>query len=310
MSNPPDPISSALPALPEGWHILGYETLDGGSLAIVGANKDIHRAWWSDHEGKTVGETRRLAAQATARVWTVEHDVLIEQVQFPLQDPFPMVDQFPDGRWLVANPRSRGTGNARILAADGTESRRIELGDGIEHLKIDAQQRVWVGWFDEGIFGNDNWRLPGHEWAPSAYGIAAFDDHGALLKHATLESMADCYALNVFGNEAWARPYTDFPLWQMNDEQERVWPTSAGGTRAIAVSYPYVLTAGGYQNQANMVFLVELDGQNARQLGKWRLPFGARIPAEVHLLDGRGDKLHVVRDHHWHRWCVRDFVGI
>ncbi|MGD2132155.1 MAG: hypothetical protein PVI23_05135 [Maricaulaceae bacterium] len=76
-----------------------------------------------------------------------QDDQLIEGVQFRLLEPFPIVEQFPDGRWLVVNARSMGQGNARILGADGVEERRIELGDGIEHLKIDDQNRVWVGWF-------------------------------------------------------------------------------------------------------------------------------------------------------------------
>lgn len=130
-------------------------------------------------------------------------------------DQFPIVEQLPDGRWLIANARSDGNGNARLFGEDGTEERRFEFGDGIEHIKTDDEGRIWVGWFDEGVFGNGAWRLPGLKWAPSAHGIAAFDDRGALLMHATLQSIADCYALNVIGAEAWACTYTDFPLWQM-----------------------------------------------------------------------------------------------
>jgi hypothetical protein len=74
------------------------------------------------------------------------------------------------------------------------------LGDGIEHVAIDAEDRVWVGWFDEGMFGNDGWRVPGQEWPPSSNGVACFATDGALLPlpvwPAEAGTIADCYALN------------------------------------------------------------------------------------------------------------------
>ncbi|UPT62523.1 MAG: hypothetical protein M0D54_19565 [Hyphomonadaceae bacterium JAD_PAG50586_4] len=306
MSVLPTATTKTLPALPEGWHVLRFKALPGGRLAMLGVNADLYAAWQTDLEQKTVGETRRLATQASARVWMLQEDQLIEAIRFPLLAPFPLIDEFPDGRWLVANSRSDGQGNARVLSADGAEEGRIELGDGIEHIKIDDQKRIWVGWFDEGVFGNRNWRLPGREWAPSAHGIAAFEDRGALLAHATLESVTDCYALNVFGDEAWACTYTDFPIWQMHNGRERTWPTNLRGTRAIAVKYPHVLAAGGYQDDANGVVLLSLQEGESRLPGEWRLPFGADHP--VTMIDGRGDELHLVQGQHWHRWRVADFA--
>jgi hypothetical protein len=309
MSDLPLQMSSAVPTLPAGWHVLNFKVLAGGRLAIVGANADLHAALRDDLAQKTVGEALRLASQATARVWTVQDDYLIEGAEFPLLEPFPIVDQFPDGRWLVANSRSNGSGNVRIFSKGCTEARRIELGDGIEHIKIDDQNRIWVGWFDEGIYGNDNWRLPGLKWAPSAYGIAAFDDHGALVKHAALEFSADCYALNVFGDGAWACTYPDFPIWQMSNDCERTWSTNLRGVRAIAVKYPHVLAAGGYEEDNNRVALLRLDEGAAHSIGEWRLPFAIGFRAEVSMIDGRDDELHVVEDQQWHRWRVTDFTG-
>jgi hypothetical protein len=306
MSDIASSAARAIPPLPDGWYVLRHKVLAGSRLAVVGANADLHAAWRSDHERKTAGETLRLAVQAACRIWTLDGDDLTEAVEFPLLEPFPNVDQFPDKRWLVANSRSNGIGNARVLRADGTEERRIELGDGIEHIKIDDQQRVWVGWFDEGIFGNGRWRYPGLKWPPSSYGIASFDERGELVKHATLQSIADCYALNVLGDIAWACTYTDFPVWEIGDERERTWSTELSGTNALAVSYPYVLAAGGYRDDANRACLLRLNDERAEMIGEWRLPIGADR-AEFEM-DGRGDELHVVANGRWHRWCIRDFV--
>lgn len=305
----PTPTLTTLLPPPEGWHPLTCKLLDGTRLAVLCANVDMPAAWQSDRAQQAIGEPWRLAAGATVRLWTLQDDQLIEGVQFPLLEPFPIVEQFPDGRWLVVNSRSNGKGNARVLGPDGAELQRIELGDCIEHVKIDAQGRSWVGWFDEGVFGNRHWHWPGHKWPPSAHGIAAFDDQGALLTHATLESVADCYALNVFGDEAWTCTYTDFPIWQMKAGKERVWQTDLRGVRAIAVSFPNVVAAGGYQDESNRVVLVRLEEEGARVLAEWRMPFGVGYPSGVTMIDGRNDELHVVQDQQWHRWNVSDFVS-
>jgi hypothetical protein len=65
----PEPRTTALRPLPSGWHIPSYKVLAGSRLAIVGVDADIVGAWRSDHKQKTLGETRRLAAKAAARVW-------------------------------------------------------------------------------------------------------------------------------------------------------------------------------------------------------------------------------------------------
>lgn len=308
----PAATTSAIPCLPDGWHLVDVNVLEGGRLALIGADADLHAAWRSDRARLTSRELYRVAAEASARVWILRDIQLSEGFQFPMRQPFPLVDQFPDGRWLVVHRRSDGEANASIHDCGGIEIRRITLGDGIEHVKIDDFQRIWVGWFDEGVFGNRDWRIPGMESAPSRFGIGAFDEHGALLDHASDVMIADCYALNAFGNEAWACPYRRFPIWRMLTNEERVWrtPDNIGGIKAIAVNHPYVLAAGGYYEDFNRALLLKLDGHGASTLGEWRLPVGARpnrAAGKIELIDGRKDELHVVYDGLWRRWRVGDF---
>lgn len=158
------------------------------------------------------------------------------------------------------------------------------------------------------MFGNDNWRWPGRKWAPSAHGLAAFDDTGALLTHATLKSMADCCALNVFANEAWACTYRDFPISRLTRDGERTWQTSLSGTEAVAVKPPYVLAAGGYQGDRNRAILLKLNEQSAQNIGEWRLPFEGHLQ-KISLIDARADELHVVDDRKWLRWRMSDFIN-
>lgn len=237
-------------------------------------------------------------------VWTFEGGALVQEFKVSACGFVPhLLDRFPDGRWLLA-----GGEGACLLAQDGTQVRHLDFGEGIRHLKIDAAGRIWVGWADEGVFGNAHWRVPGVDAPPSSYGMAAFDDHGNLLKCASVITVVECYALNAFGDEAWACPYTEFPIWRMTGDQEHVWRTSLDGVCAIAVHDPNILAAGGYDADANLLQLLKLTGNKARVMKRWRLPFNRSGPASGFLLDGRGDQLHLVHDGVWHRWRVTDFL--
>lgn len=301
MRNSPTPITIAIPDLPPGWFALSFTALAYNRLAIVGTDEDIRGAFKEDRVSAW-----QLSRKASAKIWIFDGDGLYESISFPLLAPFPIIDQFPDGNWLVANSRSQGDGNARIFLPSGTEVGRIELGDGIEHLKIDEQKRIWVGWFDEGVLGNDNWSYPGLKWPPSSSGIAAFNTEGELIKHAAIKSVVDCYALNIFDNEAWSCTYTDFPIWQMSDTREKIWESNLSGIRALAISYPNMLVAGGYNENINCLSLIKLNEDIAQEIMKWHTDLITK-KTEILLLDGRANIIHLVADKKWHRWDVGEF---
>jgi hypothetical protein len=309
----PTARTATIPALPEGWHPVRYAILRDGKLAILGANVDLRREWRYDSEGAVLGNPFGAAARAGARIWTFDGTRMATEASFPLHLPFPVFDRFPDGRWLVANARADQEPQGRILTAEGAEISRVRLGDGIQHLKIDDLVQIWVGWFDEGVFGNDGWSVPGHEWPPSSYGLAAFDDGGKLVAHAEggpTNGIADCYALNVVGDTAWACTYTDFPILGCRSQTgSRWWSTDLSGSEALAVEQAHILAAGGYRENANNVALVRLDGDRGISVGEWRLPFSVDKRAEVQLIDGRGQDLHLINNGIWHRWAVADFLA-
>ncbi len=303
MSNVPEPISVLIPDLPKGWHLLSYKVLSDNRLAIIGTDLDLPALRNSNRE-----RLLQFSAEAYAKIWIFDGDNLHIVISFLLLEPYLFIDQFLDGRWLVANTLAHENGNTRIFRPDGTEERRIELGVHIKHLKIDDSGLIWVGWGDQGIFGNDNWIVPELEWPPSSKGIAAFDSQGTLIKSAAIETIADCYALNIFNNEAWSCTYMDFPIWQMNNDRQKVWPSGLLGTRAIAVRYPFVLAAGGYRNNVNRLVLLRLDEDQARQLATWRTPAISNDAVDRKMIDGRGEYIHVVTGKIWHRWNVSQFV--
>jgi len=299
MSNVPEPKSVLIPELPKGWNLLSYKVLADNRLAIIGTDLNLPKIRNSNRE-----RVLQLSAKASAKIWVFDGDNSHIAISFQLLEPYSIIDRFPDGGWLVSNTISNENGNTRILRPDGTEERRIELGTHIRHIKIDDSGLIWVGWGDQGIFGNDNWSVPELKEPPSSKGIAAFDSRGTLIKSAAIGTIAECYALNIFNDEAWSCTYMDFPIWQMKNDRQKIWPSDLLGTKAIAVSYPFVMAAGGYRGNVNRLVLLRLDKDQAQQLAQWRTTAISNVAIDQKMIDGRGKYLHAITGQIWHQWNV------
>lgn len=321
-------------APPQGWQPICYAVLADGTLAMLAADVDlagehlrIREALQASISPNPPSRLFELCATGNAQIWLATSAGWTDGPAFQLETPFPKFDRFSDGRWLVVASRSGGEADARVLVPDGVVLDRLTLGDGIEHVAIDAEDRVWVGWFDEGMFGNDDWRVPGHQWPPSSNGVACFTADGALLPlpvwPVEAGTIADCYALNVVGPGAWACPYTEFPLVRfVPGKPARWWRTHIRGAKAIALDGNHALLAGGYQKEANRLALVDLVenglGEQAPVIAAWTLPLRPPPPSDNEwapvwhrpsLLTGRGDTLHLIDDSVWYRWRVSDLVS-
>lgn len=129
------------------------------------------------------------------------------------------VQRFESG-WLLGE--SRG-GRASLHDQRGALRSAVEIGDAIESIQTTTDGRIWVSYFDEGVFGNGIGRQ----------GLVCFDSSGKnLFKYADfaeqnhLPMICDCYALNVdMRGDVWLNYYTDFPLVRLhNHKLERAWP--------------------------------------------------------------------------------------
>jgi hypothetical protein len=330
---PPSSSVSEISSLPVGWQPVSRAILADGTLAVLGADVDldsehrrIHAALLASVAPDPPSRIRELAASATARIWIAGPTGWTGGPTFPLETPFPIIDRFGDGRWLVVGARTSVGPNARVLSADGTVLGRFMLGDGIEHVVIDQSNCIWVAWFDEGVFGNEDWRIPGQEWPPANNGVACFAEDGALLELPIwpdeMGSVADCYALNTIGDGSWSCPYLDFPLVHcVPGKPIRWWRNGVTAPEAIAIDGSYVLLAGGYTGEANRLALVSLvgagGGEHTQEIASWSLPMRPRTaanewePVWEHptLLVGRGDAIHLVDNDVWRVWRVADLAS-
>lgn len=301
----------SIPPLPTGLYTLNYALFAPNVVGIVAADIDLIPLWKPDATGRPIGEPWRAAETATAHIFLFDHDALVPGPSFPLLTPFPLVERFSDGRWIVAPSRTLKMNSTRLLTADGSELNRLHLGDGINHLKVDGTDLIWVGWFDEGVFGNTDWHDARLGFPPSSNGLAAFDTTGRAIASATGApqgaEIADCYALNVFGDTAWSVTYPECPIACTSAAQpSRWWQSPYQGVSAIAVAPPFVLLAGGYDQDAQHVALARLRDTRIERIDEWELP--AEV-SERALLDARGDVLTIVANNRAYRWSVSDFVA-
>ena len=320
-----------LPALPAGWHALHYNVLADGDLAVVVADVDFASEWArlsaADRLPAPPSRLLEMADAGTARVLLWADGKWADGPSFPLEFAYPLLDRFPDGRWLVVGARTNKNSNARVISADGTILARFMLGDGIEHVAIDSEGNIWVGWFDEGIYGNGDWIVPGEEWPPSSRGLGCFDDGGAILALPEFPPnagiIADCYALTAVDDGAWVCPYTDFPIMRIQLNQLVSWWTNdLAGPNALAVDGRHILAAGGYGEMANRLALLLLEdveqGGRADRLAEWVLPLSRlEAPAnEGHVwahptrLTASRDTIHLINDGVWYRWRVASLVDL
>jgi hypothetical protein len=221
----------------------------------------------------------------------------------------PTVQPLTDGRLLIVAARCwwRSGGpdrNARVFDANGAPVTDGTLGDGIAHVLSTPAGDVWVGYFDEGVFGNYGWDGPGPEPLGSK-GIVRYSGDltpvWAFPETPAGGPVCDCYALNVAGESAWSSYYTDFPVVRIAGDAVRTWRNSIGGVRALIVGGGQCALIGGYEESSNRIVVGALWDEFVPQ---WEsvlvLPDGAVLPKEARLV-ARGHALNVFVGTQWYK---------
>jgi hypothetical protein len=229
---------------------------------------------------------------------------------------FPLLQPLPDGRVLIVGSRCswRPGGpekNAVVYNPSGEAEVAATLGDGISHVLATALGDVWVAYYDEGIFGNLGWAAPSGPDPVGVAGIVRFDKHLSqewmYPFHAEPGPVYDCYALNVFGTEAWAYYYDQFPIVRIGTDEVTGWKNSIAGARALLVAEQGVALVGGYRDERSRCVFGTLSDSAFEPLATTHLvmPDGKPWPDNPTLI-GRSDELHAIFDRTWYKLCVAD----
>jgi|GEM_PF-2300423 len=310
---PPDAVTP-LPQLPGKQVPLCWSALASGALAAISVSEEIggHPAIKGDNASAALFSAWAAKARtAEASLWIFDGvSPPVRQLTLPLETPFPVVDRFPDGRWLVVGARGVDD-NARVLNSSGALLSRFRLGDGVEQVKIDALGRIWVGWFDEGVGCNEDWVVAGLDWPPSHGAVACFDDTGAFVWGPDLMKGAhpfDCESLNVADDIGWLKSGGDLHCFDGRDGHE-LWPINehwymhamaCDGERILSIGLNPDLNLEAAASGATLLRLGEKGG--VETVGSWSL--GLPPVRADWVLDGRGDEVHLIADGVWRRWSL------
>lgn len=221
---------------------------------------------------------------------------------------YPKVQTFPDGSVLLVSSRCRYSAdgpelNASVYSPKGKLASQFCLGDGINHVLVTASGEIWVGYFDEGVFGNFGWKEP-----MGAFGLNCFDATGKMLWSYEppdgFDSIADCYAMTLAGEDLWACYYTDFPVTRV-DKSKKVtcWRNDSCVAEVLATNGRSVLLYGGYGDNRHDCFLSTLDESGS---------IGEPVKQELLLAEGldhasiyaHGANLHAIVDSRWYTLSI------
>ncbi|MFT3944516.1 MAG: hypothetical protein QM705_11960 [Ancrocorticia sp.] len=162
-----------------------------------------------------------------------------------------LIQPMPDDGFLVAFPRSYLKNgeyeyNALLIDSSGKVVHTGAIGDAIAHLMTDSVGNIWVGYYDEGVFGRSIASAGIIKWSPRLEPIWEFDQSGDY-------QIDDCYTLNVTDDTVTACPYRSFPILAINNGQARIHPTQGpSGPHGLLVHNETAAIIGAYGNYGSM----------------------------------------------------------
>jgi hypothetical protein len=171
--------------------------------------------------------------------------------------------RMPNGGYALATARSgMGDKNLQLFDASARFITSFAIGDGIEHMLVDPRSQIWVGYFDEGIFGGDLF---------SSRGVSRFDQQGNLQyqwDYVPLGPIFDCDALTLDeAGAAWICPYNSYFVAKIEDTTAQlVLPKSPvsilSGLLIDATHLGFLggIDYHGFENQNGVIFHPSPDG--------------------------------------------------
>lgn len=297
---------------PAGFELASIEisVLDSLLLLFVGNREDPRRS--SSEKRKQYTSSARKKSELPILEFLEINEWAEQRLELPpIGVSHPIIDKFPSGEIVVADSRCRWRSkddfdlNAHIISPDQLSVNSILLGDGIERIGIDVENRIWVSYFDEGIFGNYGWGGPGPEPIGSS-GLACFQADGdKVWEFRSPDSdsfIADCYALNVSKNHIYAYTYTEFPVHEITlDFRVSSNPTSVSGSHEFAVSGTKYLFGSQYNEPITTGHIIDVGKSNANDVRTVLFLLPRSQGGESGRLLARGKHFHYFVDDTWYK---------
>jgi hypothetical protein len=250
----------------------------------------------------------------TLYVWRDGHP--LRQVNIA-GEPFNITDAQPLGEgYLLSCPRCRREPdeevehNGRIYDRAGRLVSEIVLSDGINCMLVTRDAEIWVGYSDEGIFGNFGWDEP-----LGKSGLVKWNHRGEMLyEHAPPDeasAICDCYAMNVDAlGELWCYYYDAFRIMCIrNNGRVQQWDCEVSSAHTMAVAWPYAVLLGDGEDDFACQ-LVKLEDRGRSRIVR---RFTLRTPQGHPITHGRvaayGSRLHILHERHVYSMDVSDCVA-
>lgn len=228
---------------------------------------------------------------------------------------YSIAQPLPNDEFVIVNARAQWhpSGpelNASVVDSAGELVRAGCLGDGINHVRTSATGQIWVGYSDEGVYGNLGWGERDSAPPMGQAGIVRYSPDLRAVWEFPNDGVAvvdDCYALTLLGDTAWAYYYSDFPIVEIAGETVRSWPTGIAGAKAIITNGRTVALVGGYKlPDRDRVAIVDLNEPEATRELRLAMPDGEPIPRRA-VVSSNADQLSVFTRGHWLRADLDDF---
>ena len=195
----------SLPAFPSGYSDPRFHIGVDGRLQAMLSTFDLTSAQAQmDHQLGAAQPT--IPPDARSVVLVLDEVGWREVANFARRSYYYDFDVAEDNWCIVAEPRCRPGDRNATAFVNGVVTSRYCIGDGIQHLQCDIENGFWVGYFDEGVFGNFGWGSGRGGPEPiGACGLRRFtrDGETALKYPNEVGDIADCYAMNVIQDVAW-----------------------------------------------------------------------------------------------------------
>lgn len=224
---------------------------------------------------------------------------------------FPFIQKLGASEYLIVGSRCAWSPegpekNAVVVDSTGAIVRVGTFGDGIEHVQVDSNGDIWVGYFDEGVYGNFGWGTPGPSPIGSP-GIVRWSSEFEQLWDYPWEDAAvidDCYTMNVVDDVVWACTASDFPILRIAESRVQMQTTTkVSGPKGLVIAGDRVGLIGSYDDPSMLLTSRFATGEQATvQKASLTLPNGA--PLSRARLECRGATANLFDGPSWYTFTL------